>query len=173
MGLSRRAFLKATALSVGSISLLKASATSAARQMYPVPPTVMLHTADRRQLLKLLLWLNEQQYTGIGYADLLNAMQGKTSLPAKPILITIDDLASNYIQPYFLDMAKMVEDAGQRGIFGVVTRESPARSPKVWAQLADLAQRGWEMDSHTKTHALFSSLSMDDLRDEIIGSANG
>lgn len=171
MKLSRRAFLKATALTLGGLSLLKVSSISAAKQVYPVPPTVMLHTADRRQLLKLLLWLNEQQYTSIGYTDLMNAMQGKASLPAKPVLITIDDIASNYIQPYFLDMAKMVEDAGHRGVFGVVTRESPARSPKVWAQLADLAEHGWEMDSHTKTHSLFSSLSIDDLRDEIVGSA--
>lgn len=116
------------------------------------PPTLMLHTRDRWKLDQLVKLLNEEGYTSINYAMLLSAIEGKSKLPARPVILSIDDLGASYIQPYFLEMADVIEGAGHRGVFGVVVNEAANHTPKNWARLRELSDRGWEMDSHTCTH---------------------
>jgi peptidoglycan/xylan/chitin deacetylase (PgdA/CDA1 family) len=141
---------------------------------FRVPPTLMLHPRekDEEQLPRLLRWLTDNDYESILYADLAAALRGTAELPEKPVLLTIDDLGSHYIEPPLLRMADMVEQAGHKASFGVVTRDSPDRSPRVWDRLRELARRGFEMNTHTSRHVVLPDLeSLDDHREEIIGSA--
>jgi peptidoglycan/xylan/chitin deacetylase (PgdA/CDA1 family) len=50
--------------------------------------------------------------------------------------------------------------------------EAPSEEllPLSWHQLAELAELGWEIGSHSGTHRLLSRLSDDELEDEIAGS---
>jgi peptidoglycan/xylan/chitin deacetylase (PgdA/CDA1 family) len=140
-------------------------------QPFRVPPTLMFHTKDRWKLPRILEWLREQGYESIGYADLLKALHGESALPEKPIILTIDDIAPSYIQPYFLAMAEEVEKVGYRGVFAVVADQPPQRAERGWAILRELAERGWELDTHTSYHSYLPALRLPDLRTEIVQSA--
>jgi peptidoglycan/xylan/chitin deacetylase (PgdA/CDA1 family) len=170
--LTRRGFLKILGGLAGAAMLTPLTRLAASPLSLNVPPTLVFHTKDRWQMPRLLKWLNTNGYQSINYQTLADVIQGQATLPDKPILITIDDIGSSYIQPYFLDMADMVENAGYRGVFAVVTRQSPAKNPKAWAVLRQLADRGWEMDTHTTHHVVLPSLkTVDELRAEIVDSA--
>jgi peptidoglycan/xylan/chitin deacetylase (PgdA/CDA1 family) len=173
MRYSRRAFLQFLAGMAGAATLAPAIrlAANGARNSIEVPPTLMLHTKDKWQLSKILNWLADNEYNSINYVDLLAFIEKNKPLPAKPVILTIDDIGSHYIQPYFLAMAEMVEAMGYKGVFGVVTRESPARTPDIWAKLRGLAERGWEMDSHTNRHVSLPRLqTAEEVREEITSS---
>jgi peptidoglycan/xylan/chitin deacetylase (PgdA/CDA1 family) len=43
-------------------------------------------------------------------------------------------------------------------------------APLTWEQLGQLAELGWEIGSHSRTHRLLSRASYDELQDEIAGS---
>jgi len=170
--ITRRAFLASLGASLAALSVppaLTAHASAAFRM--PTPPTLMLHTKDRWKLVRIAQWLVENGYTGITYRQLYEVMTSGGNLPARPIILTIDDIGSHYIQPRFLEMADVAEQAGFKGVFGVVTREPLSRKPEIWRVLRELDSRGWEMDSHSNTHSILPSLKADDLREEIVGSA--
>ena len=168
--LTRRAFLRTASLCALSLAL-PILPSKASKAPFRVPPTLMFHTKDRWKLPHILAWLRERDYESVGYADLLKALQGARSLPEKPIILTIDDIAPSYIQPYFMAMAEEVERAGYRGVFAVVADQPPYRAAKGWAQLRALAERGWEMDTHTSYHSYLPGLKLPDLREEIVRSA--
>lgn len=44
------------------------------------------------------------------------------------------------------------------------------RLPLTWSELQELSAAGWEIGSHSRTHRLLSTLSDDDLDDELAGS---
>jgi peptidoglycan/xylan/chitin deacetylase (PgdA/CDA1 family) len=166
---TRRAFLRTASLCALNFALPRALVRAAAP--FRVPPTLMFHTKDRWKLPHILAWLRERDYESIGYADLLRALQGASSLPEKPIILTIDDIAPSYVQPYFMAMAEAVEAAGYRGVFAVVADQPPYRAAKGWAQLRGLAARGWELATHTSYHSYLPGLKLPDLREEIVRSA--
>jgi peptidoglycan/xylan/chitin deacetylase (PgdA/CDA1 family) len=180
--LSRRRFLRHSALTLaglvaasgGAVSLLPSAtiaAKPAADSAITVPPTLMLHTKDRWKLEKIIIWLAENGYQSLNYQQLLAIIENDAPMPAKPVILTIDDIGSHYIQPYFLAMADVVEAAGFNGVFGVVSRDDTTRGAKQWAALRELAARGWEMDSHTNRHVSIPRLKDDaELRSEIIDS---
>jgi len=167
---TRRAFLRTASLCALSLALpnLPSEASGAP---FRVPPTLMLHTKDRWKLPHILTWLRERNYQSIGYADLLKVLQGARRLPEKPIILTIDDIAPSYIQPHFMAMAREVEKAGYRGVFAVVANQPPHQAAEGWARLRALAERGWEMETHTIHHSYLPGLKLPDLREEIIRSA--
>lgn len=168
--LTRRAFLRVLSLTALGAALPNTT-FKATEAPFRVPPTLMFHTKDRWKLPRILEWLRERDYESVGYADLLKALQGECVLPEKPIILTIDDIAPSYIQPYFLAMAEEVEKAGYRGVFAVVADQPPHRAVKGWAQLRELAERGWELDTHTSYHSYLPALKLPDLYDEIVLSA--
>ncbi|MCS6872411.1 MAG: polysaccharide deacetylase family protein, partial [Anaerolineae bacterium] len=79
--------------------------------------------------------------------------------------------APSYIQPYFLAMADEIEKAGYCGVFAVVADQPPQVTQRGWAVLRELAERGWELDTHTSHHSYLPSLKLPDLREEIVQSA--
>ncbi|MFQ3535985.1 MAG: polysaccharide deacetylase family protein [Aggregatilineales bacterium] len=168
--LSRRTFLKRLGILALGVALPQIS-IGGAEQPFRVPPTLMFHTKDRWKLPRILDWLREHDYESVGYRDLLKALHGERALPEKPIILTIDDIAPGYIQPYFLAMAEEVEKVGYRGVFAVVADQPPYRAQSGWATLRALAERGWELDTHTSYHSYLPALKLPDLRDEIIRSA--
>lgn len=180
-GHSRRGFLRLVAGAAGAWMLGvpgsrpgPARAGAAAGGPFAVPPTLMLHPREKDlgQLPRVLKWLTDNDYRTLVYADLAQALRGETTLPARTALITIDDLGSHYIEPEFYTIADLIEDAGHRASFGVVTRSGPDRSPREWGVLREFSARGFEMNTHTNTHSVLSDLeTTDEVREEIMGSA--
>lgn len=141
-------------------------------QPFAVPPTLMLHTKDRWKLEAILKWLNDNGYTSVTYGTLVEVIRGAARLPDKPVIITMDDVGSNYIQPYFMDMIDLTEKAGYVGMLGVVTRENPSQNKETWSKLREIASRGWQLDTHTSNHWLLPAIRDEKtLRAEIVDSA--
>jgi peptidoglycan/xylan/chitin deacetylase (PgdA/CDA1 family) len=169
---SRRDFLK-TLLALGSAALLgPALQIHAANAVLSVPPTIMLHSKDRWKLINILAWLKHNNYTSLTYRDLINVIQGNATLPDNPIILTIDDIGTSYILPYYMAMIEYVDKAGYQGVVGVVTHATPTENPANWATLRAMADRGWQIDTHTTHHHLLPQVkTVDELRTEIVDSA--
>jgi peptidoglycan/xylan/chitin deacetylase (PgdA/CDA1 family) len=138
----------------------------------PVPPTLMLHSKDRWKLEFILKWLIDHGYTSLLYSQFATVLAGEAEMPDRPIILSIDDIATDYINNYFTDMVDLIERAGYTGIMGVVTRTTPAQSPQNYLYLRELANRGWEIDTHTTHHHVLPLLpTLDAMRVEIVDSA--
>lgn len=172
---TRRDFLRLLAGAAGAWLCGPRSARALSGGPFAVPPTLMLHprAKDIEQLPRILKWLTDNHYRTIQYADLARALRGEARLPAQTALITIDDLGSHYVEPEFYTMADLIEEAGHRASFGVVTRHAPSRNPRVWDTLREFSARGFEMNTHTSSHSVLSDLkTVDEMRDEIVVSAH-
>lgn len=136
------------------------------------PTTLMFHTKDRWQLANILQWLKDNGYESINYRQLTQAISGQAILPSKPVIISIDDIGSEFINPYFMAMADITEKANYNGVFAVVTNGTLAANPLNWKTLRELSDRGWELDTHTHTHSSLPEMrSLTELRKEIVDSA--
>src|SRR5262249_9175082 len=144
----------------------------AAAKIVPVPPTLMLHSKNRWKLSNVLKWLVDNGYTGITYRQFASVLLGELTLPDKPVILSLDDLDTVYINPAFLSMTDEMEKSGFRGVLGIIASRTPSENAASWKSLNDLAARGWEIDTHTLHHALLPPLKRDDLHAEIVDSAN-
>lgn len=122
------------------------------------PPTLMLHRPnlnfDSLAFLKdfiALLKLNNMQVVTYRYIhdhpDITAIEQGKL------FIITIDDIFLAYpIDKRVLEMIRLLREAGYPAVLGVVT-ETDAPDKNNVALLNDLVKSGWEIATHTDTHA--------------------
>lgn len=167
--LSRRDFLKLLSGTAGAIALSPLRKLNLGDSVaIDVPPTLMLHSKDFVKLVTILKWLNAEGYHSLNYRDFAKVISGEQTLPDKPVILTIDDINTDYIFNQFMRMFDMVERAGYLGILGLVTRKNVAERPNTWSALRELAGRGWEMENHSVNHPVLPSLSDKDLRTEIL-----
>ena len=122
------------------------------------PPTLMLHRPnlnfDSLAFIKdfiALLKLNNMQVVTYRYIhdhpDITAIEQGKL------FIITIDDIFLAYpIDKRVLEMIHLLREAGYPAVLGVVT-ETDAPDKNNVALLNDLVKSGWEIATHTDTHA--------------------
>ena len=122
------------------------------------PPTLMLHRPnlnfDSLAFIKdfiALLKLNNMQVVTYRYIhdhpDITAIEQGKL------FIITIDDIFLAYpIDKRVLEMIRLLREAGYPAVLGVVT-ETDAPDKNNVALLNDLVKSGWEIATHTDTHA--------------------
>ncbi len=168
--LSRRDFLKILGGAAGTLVMGPRWTFSRAGTSLSVPPTLMLHTKDRWKLEAILKWLADHGYQSVTYRTLAQVMADQAVLPAKPVILTLDDVGSDYIQPYFFPMLDLIEKANQMGMLGVVTRRTPKEKPDVWKTLAEFASRGWQLETHTSRHLLLPALDDVTLHAEVVDS---
>lgn len=123
--------------------------------------------------------LRDQGFQGIRLSDLLSAWDGKTTLPVRPIVITFDDGFANVLE----SGVPVLENAGFTAtIFPVAgytgqTNNWPSRPSNIphmplltWADLRELAKRGFEIGGHTLTHMPLPCLTADEMKREIVQS---
>ena len=123
-------------------------------------------------------YLVRQGYRTIGFADVRRGMSEGRELPAKSIVITFDDAAEET-----LALAEKILSA--RGLTAVVfvvsglvgqtnVWDRPKGEPEIklagWEQLRALAEAGWEIGSHTRSHAELTGLSDAELEAELAES---
>jgi peptidoglycan/xylan/chitin deacetylase (PgdA/CDA1 family) len=85
-----------------------------------------------------------------------------SALRAKPLL---DDLG--WVATVF-PVTDTIDDGEPLSLGG--SSDPEERRPLTWDDLAGLAESGWEVGSHTRTHRVLSKLSPDELEDELAGS---
>ncbi|MBZ0320624.1 MAG: polysaccharide deacetylase family protein [Anaerolineae bacterium] len=136
--------------------------------LYPVPPSLMLHsseginTDDLNGFLPVLIrHLQHDGYQGFTYSQWLTLMMQDQSPPAKPIIVSIDDLTMAKGGPTFSTFVAMhdIFIANNFPItLAVVNRLDLPQDPERWAIV-----RGWvdegnvELASHTNHHINFNN----------------
>lgn len=112
------------------------------------PETVRYAVAPaefERQLRALSAW----GYTPIPLTRLLEALEGRATLPERPVVITFDD---GYLDVYSNAFPRM-ERMGFPGVAFVVGGQIGVPGFLDGAQLRALRAAGWEIGNHSMTHA--------------------
>ncbi len=155
----------------------------------PVPPSIMLHArqAHLDNLDRLLDWLAERSYTPITYRKLWARLTDSQPMPAKPVILTIDDLTMVRGSSNFAFIGKMVDILIRRetpAVLGVITKpvfvnsnnetiQISDQDDALWATAAEWAGHGLEFATHTESHQNLAAVGLDadDYQREIGGSA--
>ena len=115
-------------------------------------------------------WLQAHGYQTIAPQQLMAALYDGVALPARPILLTFDDGYLDNIQY----AAPALEQRHMLGTFNVITGlvGTPPNplSYMSWDQIASMAARGMDVESHTVYHRDLGTLSAKDAEGELAGS---
>jgi peptidoglycan/xylan/chitin deacetylase (PgdA/CDA1 family) len=125
-----------------------------------------------------ILYLKDKNYKTITHNDLLNFVYNKTKLPEKCIMITFDDAYKSIITL----VKPILDSAGFKASVFVVSKaigmynfwDNPDDKNKVLCldkdELLLLYKDGWDIGSHSLTHAHLLKISEDKIIREIYGS---
>src|SRR5262245_61399258 len=118
-------------------------------------------------------------FQGLALSDLLDAWEGKSALPKRPVVLTFDDGFRNLLE----HAAPVLQAVDFRATVFVVagkcgeTNDWPAGIPGIprlpllsWSDLRDLAQAGWEIGSHTMSHRPLTEITEKEAERETAGS---
>lgn len=133
------------------------------------PPTLMLHRPnlnfDSLAFLKdfiQLIKLNNMEV--VTYRYIYNHPDITAIDKGKLFIITIDDIFLAYpIDKRVLEMIRILREAGYPAVLGVVT-ETDYVDPQNGTLLKELSDLGWEIATHTDTHANLGKLEEASLR---------
>jgi hypothetical protein len=129
------------------------------------PPSLMLHSADLKQLDELIPMLNG--YTSVTYSELYSSLQ-HGEIVENPLLVSIDDLGTSWLREDFKEMIQKLSNAGIVGTLGINTIGSRDESKAhIWEYLRELSDAGWELALHSEGHLNLPSLSDTELREQI------
>ena len=118
--------------------------------------------------IKVLL---ENGYTFISFQELNDAINGKMSLPEKPILINFDDgYYSNY-EYVFPILKKYNVKASIFVVTDKIGKEIDGKRYLSWEQCKEMQDSGLvDIFSHSKRHVFYDKLSVRMIRDDVIES---
>lgn len=115
-----------------------------------------------------MAYLAENGYTPIDLYDLSLAITNKIDLPAKPVIITLDDgYRDNYENAF-----PILQEFGFKATFFIVTDFiDQGHDPYMtWPMLEEMAAAGMRIESHSKTHPDLRGQEHDYLVWQILGS---
>lgn len=145
------------------------------------PTSLMLHSANEAQIATLAPYLAER-YSSYTYREFyaLLAKGHDFSNGKPPLLLSIDDPASSWLNPAYKRMIDSMSKYGLVGTLGVVTTGEQKDVPQeVSAYFKETQEMGWEIAVHTEGHLMLPSLANDQIEYEItecyqnIGDATG
>jgi peptidoglycan/xylan/chitin deacetylase (PgdA/CDA1 family) len=125
-------------------------------------------------------WLARRGYTGIRPADWVRWRREGKGLPEKPILLTFDDGYADLAEYAFPVLRRLGFGAAVFLVTGQLggtnawdkTRGSSPHHLLTREQVRYWASQGIEFGAHSRTHADLTTLSAQELADEILGSKN-
>src|SRR5258708_1507475 len=133
----------------------------------PSDPVVSALTVSPEQLEQQLSFLNSHNFQTITLDELSTALEGKTSLPKNPIILTFDDGYRNFYENAFPLLKKYDAKAVQFVITGVVDRQPYL----TWSQIMEMDKSGLiEFGAHTRHHPNLPDIPRATIVDEIKGS---
>lgn len=101
--------------------------------------------------------LRDKGYTAITITTLVDALHANGKLPPKPVVITFDDGNLDVYQNAF----PIMRSFGFPGVFYIVSTYLKAENYVNVDQLKEMMAAGWEVGSHSRTHADFSKDATD------------
>lgn len=112
--------------------------------------------------------LREEGFESIDLYHLYEALKSNMPLPPKTVVITFDDGdISLYTQAF-----PLMKEYGFTGTIFMVTQFTEENKPGylTWDQALEMAEAGWRLEPHTKTHPSLKGNSREYQRDQIGGS---
>ena len=129
----------------------------------PIVSNYRVSAARFEEQLKLL---HDWEYTTITTTMLVNAITQGADLPPRPVIITFDDgNLDNYTVAY-----PIMQKYGFTGVLYIPYYFIGGDGYMSVDQIKEMAAAGWEVGSHSLTHAELTTLSPDRLQDEIVES---
>ncbi len=135
----------------------------------PTPMSLMLHSSFGVERMKLLAKeiIKNDLHTST-YRDLLSDLRLGKCPPEGTIIVSIDDLGTNWLRPVFKDMIEVFTTEGLALVVGVIV--FGPQNPSNWAYLRELDSLGVEVASHSVHHYNLPEVEPDTLEEEISGS---
>lgn len=115
-----------------------------------------------------MAYLAENGYTTNDFYDLSRAITGKTDLPAKPVLITLDDgYRDNYENAF-----PILQEYGHVATFFIVSEfiDSGNENYLTWDMVEEMSAAGMRFESHSRSHPDLRGQPRDYLIWQILGS---
>ena len=116
-----------------------------------------------------LAWLEGNGYQTITVSELIDYLEGKGSLPKRPVLITFDD---GYIDNYQCAFPILKKHNMKACIFLISEYVNLYPNYLTWEQLAEMQASGIEFGSHTVDHNVLTELSPNSVNHELADSKN-
>ncbi len=131
-----------------------------------VPVTNIRFYVTHEHFDEQLKLLSEQGYTTISTQTLVAAITKGADLPARPIIITFDDGNIDTYTTAFPIMQRY----GFTGVIYIVGSYVGAEQYMSADQIKEMAAAGWEVGSHSMTHADLALIDPEKARYEIVNS---
>ncbi len=126
-----------------------------------------LLTVSTAEFETQMTWLEEHGYHTITAAELADALEGRGSLPNRPVLITFDD---GYIDNYTCAFPILKKHGMKATIFIISEYVSLYPNYLTWEQLLEMQAHGIEFGSHTVDHNVLTELSKNSINHELADS---
>lgn len=118
--------------------------------------------------------LGEEGWHIVDHESFVDGLRGERTLPERTAMVTFDDGYASMLH----NAAPVLEEFDAPGVLFVPTDyvghtnifdqdNEPEERMCTWDELRELRDRGWSIQSHSKTHATFSSLTPDARRIEL------
>lgn len=132
----------------------------------PTPPGIMLHSADGVYGMQWLVrTIEKHKLQTMTYRQVSDLWFKGLCPPGNIILVSLDDLGSNWLRKEFKDMIQVFTDKGYVLTLGVVTgTQDDPQNLDIWNYLRGLETLGIEVASHSARHSLLGDLTEDDIR---------
>jgi peptidoglycan/xylan/chitin deacetylase (PgdA/CDA1 family) len=123
-------------------------------------------TVDTGSFREQLAWLSDNGYRTITLAELFNAFYYDLPLPAKPIILVIDDgFADAYLEAF-----PLLQEYSLGATVAMITSAIDQPEYLSWAQIREMAGAGIEFVSHTVNHGDLAATSPEAARSELADS---
>lgn len=121
-----------------------------------------------RDFERQMRWLDRQGYTGVTLRAAYDFWTRGVPLPRKPVVVSFDD---GY-RSVHTNALPVLRQLGWPGVLNLELRilDEQEEEDLTREMVSELAQAGWEIDSHTVNHPDLTTLSVAQLRDELVRS---
>ncbi|MBI2863494.1 MAG: polysaccharide deacetylase family protein [Chloroflexi bacterium] len=111
-------------------------------------------------------FLKERGFTSLTLTEVYEALQGKRTLPPKPVALTFDDgYADNYANAF-----PILKKYGFLGTFFVLTDVAGTGEYMSWDQLEEMAAAGMKIEVHGRAHLDVSRMTTGQVASQVQGA---
>jgi peptidoglycan/xylan/chitin deacetylase (PgdA/CDA1 family) len=133
---------------------------------FPPDPGKASETVTTAAFAEQLAWLTANGYQSITVAELFNAFYHDLLLPPKPVILVFDDGYSDVYEHAF----PILRERGFGATIAAITQFVGQPGYVTWEHLREMSSVGFEVISHTATHANLAAMSPEEARRELADS---
>ncbi|MGI6091597.1 MAG: polysaccharide deacetylase family protein [Veillonellaceae bacterium] len=122
-----------------------------------------IYSVSQAQFEEQMKYLADKGYTAVSLAQLIDAAEGKSKLPNKPVVITFDDGYADNL----LAALPILEKYRLKATVFVISRSVGQENYLTWEQIKELQARSTEIGSHTASHVALSTLGRQQRESEV------